>query len=93
MPRALCSATVQLPKTACLNPSPSFYSQFNGAWLAQQPRALLRGRHAVRLTPLPRALLVLYIAYPGARAHRAGRLLRASASRLCSPVPAEWLQV
>jgi len=22
---------VQLPKTACLNPSPSFYKQFNGA--------------------------------------------------------------
>ena len=44
-------------------------------------------------TLLSRALLVLYIAYPGARAHRAGRLLRASASRLCSPVPAEWLQV
>jgi hypothetical protein len=25
---------VQLPKTACLNPSPSFYKQFNGALLA-----------------------------------------------------------
>ncbi len=24
---------VQLPKTACLNPSPSFYAQFNGACL------------------------------------------------------------
>ena len=27
---------VQLPKTACLNPSPSFYKQFNGAPMCAQ---------------------------------------------------------
>ena len=30
---------VQLPKTACLNPSPSFYKQFNGVLLRTQQLA------------------------------------------------------
>ncbi len=106
---------VQLPKTACLNPSPSFYAQFNGACcvsccvphvlsnsaaraatgytlglafavlgmcLLHQfgvklvSRLSLRGmseeERAARVskfssTVLSRALLVLYIVYPGAR--------------------------
>jgi hypothetical protein len=82
---------VQLPKTACLNPSPSFYKQFNGytlglvcAMLGMTALHVLGTKVVSRLSLrglseeeridrvakfssllLARALLVLYIVYPG----------------------------